>query len=120
MTTGFPVQENLSCRTGDTWAAVFYWRQESREPFNLTGYTARMMLRKQFESPAPAVSLSTNSGGGISIDGPAGKIFCTLTPEQTSALLASPYLYDLELTSPAGTVTTLAAGRFEVQRDVSR
>ncbi len=120
MTYEFPAVRNLVARSGDTWAAVFSWKQADRSPFNLTGYTARMMLRRQTDSPTPAATLSTNSGGGINIDGTAGTIFCTLTRFQMEAIPAGAYVYDLELTSPTGTVTTIAAGRFDILQDVSR
>lgn len=110
---------NFTARTGDTWQAVFKWKQEDRTPFDLTGYTARMMVRKSWEATTVNASISTASGG-IDIVPLEGKVTMTIGPAVTATLTASPYVYDLELTSPTGVVTTVLSGKFTVLRDVSR
>lgn len=111
---------NLLAKTGDTWQLVLRWKQEDRTPVNLTGYTARMMVRKSWDATVVNASISTATGGGIEIVPADGKITLTLSPTQTAALIESPYVYDIELTSPTGFVTTILSGRFTVTRDVSR
>lgn len=110
---------NFTARTGDTWQKVFKWKQEDRTPFDLTGYTARMMVRKSWDSTTVNASISTASGG-IDIVPLEGKITMTIAHTVTESMTASPYVYDLELTSPAGVVTTILSGKFTVLRDVSR
>lgn len=86
---------------------------------DLSGYSARMQVRKTGESASPLISLTTENGR-ISIDGSAGTVTLLLTAIETETLLADAYIYDLELVSPVGDVQRLLEGRFVVSRNVTR
>lgn len=88
------------------------------EPVNLTGYTAAMDVRKEYESVTATLELTNLSG--IQLGGNTGTITIGITASQTAAIIAGNYKYDLELTAPDGTVTRLIYGDFIVSREVTR
>ena len=60
-------------------------------PLNLTGYTFTSQMRKSYAS-------STATTFTCTVPSPAnGQIILSLTPNQTSALKAGRYLYDIEM-----------------------
>lgn len=57
---------------------------------------------------------------GITIQPATGQILVHATATQTGAIVAGDYVYDLEITSPAGIVTRLLQGRATVSPQVTR
>jgi hypothetical protein len=55
----------------------------------------------------------------IVLGGAAGTVVISLTDEITASLAAGTYIYDLELTSPTGSVTRLLEGTFIVDAEVT-
>ncbi|MFF4777625.1 hypothetical protein ACFY05_32840 [Microtetraspora fusca] len=104
---------------GVTWRAVLHVK-DAAGPLDLTGYTARLQIRESLNSPAPLLSLTSAPGGGITIDGPAGKLAITVTDETTAAFTWCYGIYDLEIESPSGDVTRLLKGEVSVDREVTR
>ena len=86
---------------------------------NLTGYTARMMLKTGYNAATPAISL-TSPSGGLVIDGPNGTMTVTMTSAQTTLLTDPSYVYDLEIVSPGGQVTRVLQGTFMVSPEVTK
>jgi hypothetical protein len=85
-------------------------------PINITGFTARMMIKRK-KSDATAV-MSLTSSDGITITGSSGRIDIALTATQT-ALLSGTYVYDLELIT-GSEVTRLFQGSITVDSEVTR
>ena len=86
---------------------------------NLTGFSARMMLRAVYADASPVLSLA--SGSGLTVDGPNGTVTVLITAAQTAALPAGTYVYDIELVAPdTVTVTKLARGKVIVLAEVTR
>lgn len=109
-TTQFTVENpasGLYLQGGDALSAV-----------NITGYTARMQLRS-LPNDAYAVLTLTESSG-ITIDGPTGTLAVRITAAQTAAIIAGPYYYDLEITSPTGVKTRIVQGELNVNAEVTR
>lgn len=106
---------NLLIEQGATWTTTLTITDR-----DLTGCTARMQLRETYASPTPLLDLSTDPGGGITIDGPAGTITITISATRTGALSVGSGVYDLELTSPDGTVERLLKGDVVVDAEVTR
>ena len=107
---------------GETWELNLLWSTTTdgttATPVNITGYTARMMIRQGYESSTPLISLTDTAG--IALGGSAGTIKATLTSTQTAGLTAGKCVYDLELVSPAGVVTNIARGTLTIIRNVTR
>lgn len=102
---------------GTTWNRQLVWNDADDNPVDLTGFTARMQIRRDVQATGIDLSLTTENGG-ITIDSPAGKVTMYATAAQT-ALLAGTYYYDLEMVS-GDDVTRLLQGKFILDREVTR
>jgi len=93
------------------------------EAFNLTGYTARMQIRRTVESTTPMISLTspTVSGNGITVmDGANNAISINITDTMTSSLTSSG-VYDLEIIKTStGAVSRLLRGTITLSLEVTR
>lgn len=103
---------------GATYNLVVIYKDANDTPINLTGYSAYMQLRKNYDSTVADLTLTT-ANGGISINGPIGEITITATATQTTTLLSDYYLYDLELVYDS-TTTRLLQGQITVNSEVTR
>jgi len=113
------VENWIEMKRGDTLQFDALWAQGNGDPVDLTGYTAKMQVRPQTENGAPVLDLSTG-GSGITLGGASGTILVTAPAATTRAIAPGEYVYDLELTSPTGVVTTIVAGTFTLFADVTR
>lgn len=68
----------------------------TRTAVDLTGYTARMQIRRRMSDDTPLLSLTTENGR-IILGGSAGSIFLEIAATDTAGLSAGKALYDLEL-----------------------
>lgn len=102
---------------GATWDITLTWAIDG-SPVNLTGYSARLQLREQYNSAT--ASLSLTSGSGLTLGGALGTIRIQVSATATAALEARRYKYDLELVSGGGEVTRLLEGDLEVTPEVTR
>lgn len=107
---------------GATFRKVFRYSQYVagvKTPVDLTGYSARMMVRTTYTAASPTISL-TSPSGGITISAAAGEITVVMTATQTAAIAAGRYVYDLEIESGGGEVTRIADGPLTVTPEVTR
>lgn len=109
---------NLVIEQGATFRRVLTW-SIAGVAVNLTGYTARMQVRADYDA-APILSLTSDPGGGITLGGSAGTITVLASASLTAALTPGAYLYDLELESADGTVTRLLKGQATVDPEVTK
>lgn len=103
---------------GATYNLVVVYKDNNDAPINLTGYSAYMQLRKNYDSTTADLTLST-ANGGIVIDAALGKLTITATATQTTALTSDYYLYDLEIVG-GSVVTRLLQGQITVNSEVTR
>lgn len=104
---------------GEDLSKVFTWRDENDALVNLTGYSARLQVRKPKGSSTTLLSLT--NGSGITLGGVAGTITITRTAAQTAALdWDGSAHYDLELVSGGNIVTRLLEGQVALSREVTR
>lgn len=108
----------------------FIWLDDFGVVKDLTGYSARMMIRKDVFDVNPLLSFTTPIGG-LTISPTLGKTTLKITAAQTAALQVTAldlgvqnwrtsWVYDLELVDPAGLVTRLVQGRFNMNAEVTR
>lgn len=90
-------------------------------PLNLTGYTARLHVRKTFDSNSTVLDLG--SSVEIILGTTDGKITITIPPALTNAIIfageRATYYYDLLITG-AGTSTRVVEGTFTIKRAITR
>lgn len=110
---------NITCDQGATFERVFTLLQGDGEtPYNLTGYTARMQIRRNIDEETSLVDLTT-ANGRIALGGAAGTITVTMNPATTAAL-TDDGVYDLEIVSGGGAVYRVLKGAFRLEREVTR
>ncbi len=91
----------------------------SYTPVDISGYTARMMVRPTAEDTGtPLISLVSPTD--IALDNTQHTITITIAASVTAALTFETGVYDLELVSGAGVVTRLVEGNVFVSDEVTR
>lgn len=118
---------DLTIEQGSTWTHAFIVNQpaeagtpiESLVPADLTGYTARMQVRKHVESPHILLELTTGNGR-ITVTPLTGRIDLIVDAVTTSALNFTTAVYDVEIVSTGGIVTRLVRGKVTLIPEVTR
>lgn len=109
---------NLTIEQGATFTLGFAWHRAGPEvdgvvtpgdPYDLTGCTARMQIRKK-QGEAPLVTATSEDAstpeaiaagaGRIVLGGETGRIDITLTDADTDLLVVKAAVYDLEIVWP--------------------
>jgi hypothetical protein len=109
---------NFTMDQGSDWDLNVLYQDSNGAAINLTGYTAAMQLRQNYNSDSAELTLTT-SNGGIVITGALGKLVLHATAAQTGGLDAGYYVYDLEISS-GGVVTRIIQGQITVAGEVTR
>lgn len=89
--------------------------QENGSAMNLTGYSVASKMRSTHDSGTVVGTFSctiSNASGGV--------IVMTMTSSTTGNIEEGMYVYDIEITSSAGTVTRLMEGNVTVTPEVTR
>jgi len=116
---------NITCQQGSTFVRVIRIEYPDAVdptiflPFNLTGYSARMQVRRTISSSTTMISLSTSNNGIQITSALNGEITITMTDAQTAAL-TSDGVYDLEIISTNNFVTRILQGEFRLSLEVTR
>lgn len=113
---------DLTIDQGADWFWTVTWKvgstARSATPKDTSGFTARMQAREKYDSATTVLNLTSANGG---IDVSSNGIFSIhATAEQTAAIPAGKYVYDIEAVSDAGIVTKLARGRIRVVAEVTQ
>lgn len=90
---------------------------------NLTGYSARLMVRDREDSAnLPLVSLTSAANGGIVLGGAAGTIVIDVKAPVTALWTFSRAVYDLELVPATGEddAYALLRGHIDVDLEATR
>jgi len=112
-------KHNIYIEQGATWSLPLRWQDADEVPIDLTGFTARMHIRKKVTDPAYEIELTTEDGG-ITLGGVDGTINLFIGAADTSLIDIKTGAYDLELVSPGGVVTRLLEGAVTVSFEVTR
>jgi len=111
---------NIVCDQGSTFVREIEIMDSDETPYNLTGYTARMQVRREVESTGTPLIELTTTNGRLSIAGTLGIITMSLTPTETASLNRSGY-YDLEIVQTStGKVFKVLRGEFRLEKEVTR
>lgn len=114
------VQYDDTLEQGADWELVLLDRDQDGEdgdPTDLTGCTALFRVWEDGNPPVLRLSLTSASGGGITINGSDGEIIIRMTAAQT-ATVRRDARYSLRLTWPDGEVNWLIRGRLSVIPEV--
>ncbi len=124
--------QNLDIDQGSYWSQSLLWKDAAGDVVDLTGYTARMSVRREVTDGDPAVISLTTANSRITLglveDTPGGtplyNILLELAAADTAALPTgnekSVWRYDLEMVPAGGQVHRLIQGKFIVHPEVTR
>jgi hypothetical protein len=105
---------NLFVDAGTTYSNIITVAATTGQPLDLTNYTVKSQMRKSYSS-----SQSFNFTASI-YDAMAGKVRLQLTPQQSEAIPAGRWLYDVEITSPSGNKTRVVEGIVTVTPQITQ
>ena len=80
---------------------------------------AQLQIKTNKSDAFSAAILALTNTGGIALTAGAGKLVITITDEQTAAISAGNYVYDLVVSLSDGTKQVLLEGDFTVQAGVT-
>ena len=109
---------NIIADQGATFSRTITWKNSSGQPVNLTGYSARMQVRKTVASGEALVSMTTQNNR-ITLGGALGTVAISC-PASEMDFEAGEWVYDLEVESGAGVVSRLIMGKFLFRGEVTR
>ena len=111
-------KHNLLVEQGATFSESVVYKTDSGDAVDLTGFTARLMLRTSYSAAEASLSL-TSENGGLTITPESGQIDILITDAQTSSLASGVYVYDLEIDN--GTIVRrLIEGRATVTPEATK
>ena len=106
------VQDNFTIDAGGTLTREFIYKDDNGDTIDISGYLARAQVRKSAFRELVFSSVPT-------IDEETFVITMTWTPEQTSLLVDSNYVYGLEIyDEESGDVVVLTRGVLTVNQEI--
>ena len=91
------------------------------EEFDLSGYEARMQVRRTTESTAFLVELTTDNGGLIvNPNGDETNLIRIYMSDAVTSSISNSGVYDLEIISGSGVVSRILQGTFTLSPQVTR
>ena len=120
---------NITVEQGSTFVRLLSIEQpdiandptgETFIPFDLTGYTARMQIRRTIESDTAMISLTTENGGIDVIPETAVNEIKLLITAANTATLATSGVYDLEIIDNLGNVSKVVRGNMTLIPEVTK
>ena len=121
MTNYWRLERDIEIVQGKTWTAKFRYltkscKGKSTVPVDLSGYTARMVVRECVKDSASLLVLTKNNGIILGSD---GTIEITITSNQASSLTVGENVYEISLTT-GETVIAFATGKAIVHQEIAR
>lgn len=110
---------NMVCDQGSTFQRNIEIKDMTGLTYSLAGFTARMQIRREVDTTAVMLELTT-ANGRLTIFPTAGTIQINLTPALTAGLTRSG-VYDLEIVKTAtNEVYKVLRGEFRLEKEVTR
>jgi len=113
-------RKNIVVEKGSTFLLTLVWKDHNRVPIDLTGYTARMQVRKSYSSAEKLLDLTTEKGC-IVLGGVSGTIMINAPADKTSIIHDNirSGVYDLEVVRGLN-VRRLIEGEVDIRPEVTR
>lgn len=111
-------RHDITIEQGATFQLSLIWKDSDAVPIDITGYTARMQVRRRHTSDTTMLEF-TSAAGDITLGGAAGTIVVSADAPLTGETARSA-VYDIELVSPAGVITRLLEGDVTITPEVTR
>ena len=110
---------DIEIEQGATFATTLVWNDSAGDPMDLTGYTAKMHIRRTVASEDLLLELSTENDR-IVLGGALGTVALEIDADTTHEIDWQQAVYDLEVTALDGVVTRLISGDVLVSFGVTR
>jgi hypothetical protein len=113
---------DITIKAGTDFQLQVTYKNPDGSPVNLTGFSARMMVKRDYSDATPLVSLTTvdSTQGLLTLGGAAGTIDIWIKNAHTTTLAKGTGVYDLEIVSGSGLVTRLLEGSVEITPEVTK
>ena len=109
------------CEQGADLSFQVTYTDNSGNPVNLTGGSARMQARTSINSSVAFLDLDTGSKGGLTLGGSNGVITVFVAGAVTAGYPGPVRaVYDLQFTDINGRVSRVIEGRLNVKKSVTR
>lgn len=116
-----------TAKQGDTWAFQVGWYAplvpitdppvpDLANPINITGYQARLQVRKEPDSVA-VLSLTSSPPGGLTVNGTAGTVDVRASPAQMTDIAAGTWQWEIEIDNSVDRYT-LDGGQLTVKAQI--
>jgi len=112
-------KKNWEVDQNTTFTFTVEYKDNSGSPIDITGCTAKMQVRDTKGGSKLAFTLTSPSTGGITVDGPNGKLIVKITPTQTNKLFYPKSSYDIMLTDTNLNKIKLLEGFMTLSRSVT-
>ena len=112
------VQKNFEVDQNTTFTFIVEYKDNNDLPIDITGSTAKLQVRDTKGGSKLSFTL-TSPSGGITIDGPNGRLTCKMTPTQTNKLFYPKSSYDLMVTDTNLNKIKLVEGFLTLSRSVT-
>lgn len=110
---------NITIEKGATFRITFTWRDSDGDLVDLTGYTARMQIRRSISYATADVSCTTENSK-IALGDALGTVQITIPASETEDLAFTTGVYDLELIDADDFITRLVEGSVAIKPEVTR
>ena len=111
-------QKNFEVDQNATFSFIVEYKDDNDNAIDLSGASAKMQVRDTKGGTKLAVTL-TSPSGGITIDGPSGKLTVKMTPTQTSKIFYPKSSYDVMVVDSNGNKIKLLEGFMTPNRSVT-
>jgi hypothetical protein len=117
---------NITCQQGSTFDLLMELQYPDPEgppeyeeylKWDLTGYRARMYVKKYQESASPYITLTTENDR-IFLNETEGSIRLFIRAEDTAQIPTSG-VYDIEIISPSNEIDRVVGGLFNLSKEVT-
>ena len=105
---------NLYVDQGSTYSNIITVTASNGQPLDLSGYSVDSQMRKSYQSS------TYHSFAATGYNADSGKIRLQLTDEDSGAIPAGRYLYDVEIESASGTRTRVLEGIVTVNPQITK
>lgn len=107
----------LNIKRGDTWSRTIYFTNDDNVPINITGWEIRFTVKAKIDDLDSAAVISKIIT--VFTDPTVGEAELSLSTTDTNQTIGS-YLYDLQVKTNLGQVTTVLEGILNISQDVTR
>jgi hypothetical protein len=110
---------NFEIKQGSEWSRTIILKDDTETVINLTGYTAKMQIRKFKSTTSLLYDDLTSSNGRITITPLAGQLVLNIPSNVSDLYRFTSAYYDLEIVDASSLVTRILEGKITINKNVT-